>query len=206
MAISTYVIKKIIDYCEKQSYRLFTGKDEKNIIYVEGMDVDGNINSDAPNQFNDVRLVLSNEFRLLGNWSATTEPGRWYTLNPMNAKGAARIAFGQYKAWAVGTHGNSEPHEALVQVGEVAVWRDINKDGIRPEDKLDRGLFGINQHWGYDLPPDNIGRASAGCLVGRTRQGHREFMNIIKSDRRYQADRQYIFATTIIPSDKLDLN
>jgi hypothetical protein len=204
--IPTNVINKIVRYCEEQGYKLFTGDRQMNIIYVEGMDVDGNLNDDAPNQFNDVRLILSGEFRLLGNWSATTEPGRWYTQNPMNRRGAARIGFGQFKSWAVGLHGNSEPHEALVQVGEVTVYRDSNKDGLRTGDSIDRGLFGINQHWGYDLPPDNVGRASAGCLVGRTRQGHREFMSIIKSDNRYQSDRQFIFTTTVIPADKLDLN
>ena len=204
--LSNRVIQSIVKYCKFHSYKLFTGHQQINIIYVEGMDVDGNVNSDAPNQFNDVRLVLSDNFKLLGNWSATTEPGRWYTQNPMNRRGAARIAFGQYKAWAVGMHGNSEPHEALIQVGEVAVFRDANKDGLRTGDNIDRGLFGINQHWGYDLPPDNLGRASAGCLVGRTRQGHREFMNIIKTDSRYQSDRQYIFTTTVIPADKLNLN
>lgn len=204
--IPTNVINKIVRYCEEQNYKLFTGEGFKNIVYVEGMDVDGNPNNDEPNQFNDVRLVLSGDFRLLGNWSATTEPGRWYTQNPMNQKGCARIGFGQYKAWAVGRHGNSDPHEALVQVGEVVVWRDANRDGLRVGDNIDRGLFGINQHWGYDLPPDNIGRASAGCLVGRSRQGHREFMNIIKSDRRYLSDRQFVFTTTVIPGDKLNLS
>ncbi|MFB2881826.1 hypothetical protein [Floridanema aerugineum] len=196
-------IDLIVLYCQKMNYRLFTGKDEKNIIYVEGMDVEGNFNNDAPNQFNDVRLVLSNDFHLLGNWSATTEPGRFYTEHPMNPKGAARIAFGQYKAWAVGMHGNSQPHEALIQVAEVMVYRDSNKDGLRIGDGVDRGLFGINQHWGYDLPPDNIGRASAGCLVGRTRKGHLEFMSIVKTDPRYQADRRFLFTTTIIPGDQL---
>jgi hypothetical protein len=203
--IPTATIQQIVKYCDLNNYKLSTGDREINIIYVEGMDTSGNNNSDEPNQFNDVRLVLDSNLRLLGNWSATTEPGRWYTEHPMNPNGCARIAFGQYKAWAVGTHGNSEPHEALVQVDEVAVYRDANRDGLRTGDAIDRGLFGINQHYGYDLPVDNVGRASAGCLVGRTRQGHREFMNIIKSDARYRADNQHVFTTTVIPGDKLNL-
>ncbi|NJP21759.1 MAG: hypothetical protein HC763_25245, partial [Hydrococcus sp. CRU_1_1] len=40
--------------------------------------------------------------------------------------------------------------------------------------------------WGYDLPVGNIGSSSAGCLVGRTRKGHREFMSLVKSDRSYR--------------------
>lgn len=85
----------------------------------------------------------------------------------------------------------------------ITVCRDYNQDFIRTGDKLDAGLFGVNQHWGYDLPVDDIGKASAGCLVGRRRQGHREFMEIIKSDCRYQADNDYVFYTTVIAGDDL---
>jgi hypothetical protein len=53
------------------------------------------------------------------------------------------------------------------------------------------------------MPRNNISFASAGCLVGRTRQGHREFMQLIKQDKRYQLNRQYMFLTTIIPGNEL---
>jgi hypothetical protein len=123
----------------------------------------------------------------------------------MNPKGAARIKFGQYKAWRVGIHygGGSEPHEALVQEAPITVHRDFNKDLFRTGDKLDTGLFDINQHWGYDMPRNNISFASAGCLVGRTREGHRQFMKLIKQDKRYQLNKNYLFVTTIIPGDEL---
>jgi hypothetical protein len=64
-------------------------------------------------------------------------------------------------------------------------------------------LFGINQHWGYDLPRQDIGEASAGCLVGRTREGHREFMRLIKQDPRYRASAGFLFSTTVIAGDDL---
>lgn len=201
--ITLSTVEKIVSYMKRQGYRLFTEPHNVNIVYIEGMDIDGEVNTDEPNQFNDLRLLIDNNFRLLGNWVATTEPGRFYTLNPMNKKGAARIAFGQYEAWQIGTHGNSEPHEALVQVKPVKVYRDANKDFIRTNDALDSGLFGINQHWGYDLPETNLGKASAGCLVGRSRKGHREFMALIKSDIRYQKNKNFVFTTAIIPGDKL---
>lgn len=203
--LSSKVIEAVISYCKINGYQLFTNRGQRNIFYIEGMNTDGQLNDDRLNQFNDVRFVLDHQFKLLGNWSATTEPGRWYTQNPMNPKGAARAAFGQYTAWSVGVHGNSEPHEALVQVRPISVWRDRNKDGFRNNDKSDTGLFGINQHWGYDLPLTDIGKASAGCLVGRTRQGHREFMAIVKSDVRFRSDRNFVFTSTIIPGDKLKL-
>jgi len=193
---------------ETQKYQVFRGKDELNIIYVEGMNTDGNLNNDEPNHFNDVRMVIEFENKIpaiIGKWQATTEPGFYYTDNPMNAKGAARIGFGQYRSWQIGIHGMSEPHEALVQIDYVKVHRDYNRDMIRTGDRIDDGLFGINQHHGYDHPQNDIHTASAGCLVGRTRAGHSQFMKMIKGDRRYQSNSNFTFSTTIIPGDKLGL-
>ena len=199
MSIPSYTIERILNYCRAKKYVLHTKPEEINIIYVEGMNTDGKLNNDEPNQFNDVRMVLDFQLRLLGCWSATTEPGRWYTEYPMNIKGAARIAFGQYQAWQVGIH---KDHQALVQATPITVHRDRNKDGLRTGDAIYEGLFGVNQHWGYDLPIDNIGKASAGCLVGRSRQGHREFMTLVKSDCRYK-DKNYIFTTIVVPGNEL---
>lgn len=198
--------KRVADYMRSKRYLLFNGPQHCNIIYIEGMNANGSLNSDAPNQFNDRRLVLQTVNgipQIIGNWEATTEPGSHYTYSPMNPLGAARIKFGQYTAWRMGTHGSSDRHEALVQVAPVSVHRDFNKDFVRSRDRITTGLYGINQHWGYDLPFNNISTASAGCLVGRTRGGHREFMNLVKSDARYKKDSSFIFTTTIIPGDEL---
>ncbi|MCV3216036.1 hypothetical protein OGM63_21410 [Plectonema radiosum NIES-515] len=189
-----------------KNYVVFSGEKNFNIVYVEGMNEDSTLNNDTPNQFNDRRIII--EFvdgipKIINHWQATTEPGNYYTYNPMNPAGAARIAFGQYQAWKVGIHGNSEPHEALVQFLPITVHRDFNKDFKRTGDKLDTGLFGVNQHWGYDAPIANIKNTSAGCLVGRRREGHREFMQLVKSDLRYQNSEDYIFYTTVIAGDDL---
>jgi hypothetical protein len=53
------------------------------------------------------------------------------------------------------------------------------------------------------MPTNIIANASAGCLLGRTREGHREFMQLIKGDSRYQRDRSFIFTTTVIAGDDL---
>lgn len=201
------LIDKIIRRMEVRGYKIFRRPGEKNIVYVEGGNEDGSLNKDEPNQFNDLRIVFAFDGKLPiieGIWDATTEPGYHYTDNPMNLAGAARIAFDQYTAWAVGIHGNSEPHEALVQVGLVKVYRDYNRDMIRTGDDIDEGIFGINQHWGYDMPIDDIGLSSAGCLVGRTRNGHKKFMQLVKSDPRYNIDRDFIFTTTILDATKVN--
>lgn len=197
---------RIVAYMQAKQYQVFTGAFNYNIVYVEGMNADGSLNPDAPNCFNDRRIVLEvigGIPKIVGNWEATSEPGIHYTQRPMNSGGAARIAFGQYCAWRVGIHGRSEPHESLIQVQPIPVHRDLNKDFKRTGDRVVTGLYGINQHWGYDLPFNNIANASAGCLVGRTRAGHREFMALLKCDRRYAANRQFIFTATVIAGDEL---
>lgn len=178
-----------------------------NILYVEGMDVGGAANDDAPNEFNDLRGVLrvnrSGTPEIVDSWEATTEPGRYYTLvNKLDPLGAARIAFGQYKAWSIGTHmaGRKSAHEALVQTAPIRVFRDLDGNFERTGDATFTGLFGVNQHWGYDLPKSDIGRASAGCLVGRTKAGHRRFMAICKADPRYLANNSYRFMTAVFPA------
>ncbi|MGL4618347.1 MAG: hypothetical protein ACRCZS_04720 [Chroococcidiopsis sp.] len=203
---SAALARRILRWMKSRAMTISQGERRYNIIYVEGMNADGSLNDDAPNCFNDRRLVmqvLNDVPVVIGNWEGTTEPGSYYTISPMNPLGAARIKFGQYAAWRVGTHGQRDRHEALVQVAPVTVHRDYNRDFYRTGDRITTGLYGINQHWGYDLGFNNISQASAGCLVGRTRQGHREFMNLIKQDVRYQSDRSFIFTTTIIPGDEL---
>jgi hypothetical protein len=63
--------------------------------------------------------------------------------------------------------------------------------------------FGVNQHWGYDLPHDDMGNSSAGCLVGRSTQGHRDFMSIVLGDPRYRTNPAYRFMTAILPAGDL---
>jgi len=179
-----------------------------NVVYVEGMDPGGAPNDDAPNVFNDLRLVLrvnrAGNPEVAAEWEATTEPGRIHSqIELLDPRGAARIAFGQFKAWSVGTHmaGRPSAHEALVQTRPIKVHRDLNQDFERTGDAVFEGLFGINQHWGFDLPRSDIGRASAGCIVGRTKAGHREFMALCKSDPRFVANNSYRFMTAIMPAE-----
>jgi hypothetical protein len=198
---------KVIRCMQDKGYTIFNGANHYNIVYLEGVNEDGTPNNDASNEFNDRRLVIeikSNSPEIVGNWRGTTEPGYYYTYNPMNAKGAARIAFGQYKAWVMGWHGTASPHEALVQEGGVVtVHRDFNQDLSRSGDSLDTGWFGINQHWGYDYATNDVHNASAGCLLGQMWQGHQEFIDILKDDRRYRLNPNYIFYTTVIDGSQL---
>jgi hypothetical protein len=199
---------KVIAYMKGKKYFINRHPDCRNIVYLEGVDKDGTLNSDARNVFNDLRIVFTIDRNGRPDfetsiWEGTTEPGEFWTFEPMNPKGAARIAFNQYKAWVVGTHHASSPqaHEALVQTAPITVFRDLNKDFKRPGDEPDTGIFAINQHWGYDAPVGDLGNTSAGCLVGRTKDGHRKFMALIKSDPRYKVNHAYKFVTAVLPGD-----
>lgn len=200
---------RVIAYMNDKGYWICRHPGCTNIVYLEGANPDGTLNDDRPNVFNDLRMAFSVDGKgalHVASWEGTTEPGRRYTERPLpNVTGAARIAFGQYKSWVVGFHRKSSPtgHEALVQVRPVSVYRDRNKDYKRIGDQLDEGLFGINQHCGYDNPIGNIGSSSAGCLVGRTKSGHREFMRMLKEDARYQALPSYRFMTAILSGEEV---
>jgi hypothetical protein len=176
-----------------------------NIVYVEGMNVDGMRNDNKPNRFNDCRCLLainkSGKPVLAGIWKGTTEPSKYWTEHPMDRRGAARIAFGQYKSWSVGMYHN---YEVLRQAEDITVYRDLNRDYDRTGDKTYTGMFGIHHHWGYDLPDNDLGHSSAGCLVGQKRAEHKDFMRLVKSDPRYsRGTKAYRFIAAIMPYSAL---
>ncbi|MCK6691910.1 MAG: peptidoglycan-binding protein [Thermoanaerobaculia bacterium] len=205
---ATRLAKRILRYMHFKGYWIARAPNMYNIVYVEGIDPDGRPNKDRFNEWNDRRMVIriapGGRPEMIVNDQATTEPGRFYTLNPLNRLGAARIAFGQYKAWVDGVHKGNQP--ALVQVGPVRLHRDRNKDGFRgTADPIDIGsVFGINQHsTGRDITPAFVDKFSAGCLVGRRYRWHLSFMHIIRQDFRYVMNKAYVFMTTVVNGDEL---
>ena len=192
--------EKVVACCEERGYFLDKEPGEINLIGIEGINPDDTLNNDVPNAFNDLIgcLIFENgQPRFKGLYIGTTEPGRYYTINKLNAKGAARLDLGQQRCWQTGFHKGQ--YEALVQTGApVKVWRDGNKDFSRDGDVLDTGSFGINIHHGGNNPVNNIGRYSAGCQVIRSGNDFAEFMQIVKSDPRWKANHKYIFKYTLL--------
>lgn len=202
---SSAFVGKVYGAMLRKGYTVDEGPDVVNIAYVAGVSEDGVPNANRTNAFDDARVifrVVDGKPVLLGAWQATIETGKRYTESPIVQGGAARIAFDQFKAWQVGYHRGQ--YEALVQTGgPVAIYRDANADYNREGDILQTGYFGINQHHAYDAPKDNIGAHSAGCLVGRMIKGHREFMAFAKSDKRYRANRAFVFSTAVLEAKDL---
>lgn len=205
------MLDKIIKHIESEGQKLFKGINEYNIVYIEGYDpVLNKPNKDTFNEWNDVRLVFSyvnDKPQLDFMQIATTEPGRKPTNNPSNKLGVARIKLGQYTAWKMGYHKFSKlgtKHPALVQSSNLPVCRDFDKNGFRTGDKIDIGMFGINQHStkiGYN--GKTVENWSEGCLVGENWEKHLMFLSILKKDSRYVINNDFEFTTTIIDGTKL---
>lgn len=165
--------KVAIDYMRSKNYKIRA----LNIVYFEGLSADNlaTPNSDRTDEWNDVRAIIGNDGKVYMSATATTEPGWYYRRNRMNPCGAAQIAFNQYlDCWRMGEHFQQD---ALIQCGEITVYRDNNEDGFRSGDPTEVGdFFGCNQHTTGNspdsAPSEKVGRWSAGCLVGKWASTH----------------------------------
>ena len=164
------ITRKVLNRILALGFKLEKGK--AYIVGIEGVDTDLKPNKDLLDAWNDAAGALYVQHdgivRLIGPFKCTTEPGRYYTVNPMNSKGGARVLLDSYNkdVWMRGTH-IREPN-CLIQTGApITVSRDKDRDGKRDANEyLDRGWHGINAHsTGRDnWSPHTIGRWSAGCL------------------------------------------
>lgn len=120
--------------------------------------------ADEPNKFDDYIYVVNGDS--LTRFQATTNPGKYWLENFNKERGGAAVVKpGQYKdVWALGKHHNE--YEALVQVGNITVWRDNDGDLKSEQGKEDTGLFGINMHHANEkFTSVQVDKWSAGCQV-----------------------------------------
>ena len=190
-------------YMHQNDMLVYKRPGEINLFGVEGMNLDGTLNDDAPDIYND--LIGAFEFDNNGSVItrclavATTEPGRYYTVTDPHPQGAARLALGQHRdGWQVGLHRSR--YEALVQSGRepVTVYRDKDKNYSRPGDLPYTGWFGINIHKGTKNAENRIGKYSAGCQVIQDPDDFTKFMKVVKGSRQYRNDRQCFFTYTLL--------
>jgi hypothetical protein len=110
-------------------------------------------------------------------WAVTTRPGTVY----LNKGGCAILVPGQYKgAYQLGLHRQNPQHPALVQRGEMTIYRDSNRNDIAEEGgKKVRGFFGINIHRaGNDST--FVNDWSAGCQVFKRTAEHADLLRICR--------------------------
>jgi len=163
------VDNSLINYDNIVSIGISKGYKFSNVPYM--VDIIG-IRSKEPivNKFCDKFLftrINGNNIREFYICDGTTDPGLYYLQNPMNVKGTAIVKEGQYiDLWGIGTHTG---YEALVQIGNVTVYRDKDKDGeldLDPNNLDTSKYFGIDLHHArFDGKSTDINRWSAGCMV-----------------------------------------
>lgn len=102
-------------------------------------------------------------------YKGTTDPGIYWTVNPMNRLGTAHMCLGYHKKiWTVGKHQGK--YTALCNTWKclpTKVWRDFDKDTIQDaNEKIEKSWIGLNLHKSNDLAiMTKIGKYSAACQV-----------------------------------------
>lgn len=194
-------------YDEKGWY-VARGTDQFNVLWVEDITREWRSLPGVLNNWDDVCIIWqvqhNGQVGIIEQFNqVTTEPGAHYTYSPVNINGAARIEFGQYKAWVRGLHGaGRSAHQGFRQVLPIRVCRDLDKSGTRTSDKRMDGVFYCNWHSTIGAP-NKIGRWSAGCSVFRYMSEFRNFMAKLESDRRYQIEKSYAFIGAYAPAEDL---
>lgn len=179
-----------------------------NIVAVSGMNLDGTTNNNRLGLWNDVILAVKPNGEVMHIARGTTEPDPHFVQNPLDRKGAAFLAFGQYRdAYQIGTHsglsGTDNAHEALIQIAPIMVNRDSNGNGVRDagDTVLSQGPKDAGLNW-HSASPDSplpaISRYSAGCIVTNDPREFRRFLQVIKSHPGYQQNRLYRYTVTLL--------
>ena len=194
-------LTKVRELFAKKGYSFFTkGVYNLNIIGIRS-------NNAEPNRFDDMIIVLYRDEEF--NWQifkaeATTDPGRYWLLNPMNIDGTAILTEGQHKgAWVIGLHKGK--YKALVQrTNEVTVYRDRNRDNKLDFDKnsIQSGYFGINIHRASKIHLTlHVDKWSAGCQVIQDSEKFDEFISLCKKQVTHTGYKT--FSYTIINEEDL---
>lgn len=174
------MIPDILQRAELEGYTVFkTGAYNLNLIGVRSPQT-------TANAFDDTMHCVYRDGS--GEWielsfSITTDPGKYWLLNPGRVSGTAILVSGQYRgAWKLGLHRGK--YEALVQTaGKVKVYRDADKDDILEHDaeNIEQGYFGINIHRSSSVrTSSDVDRWSAGCQVFADPNDYRLFIELCR--------------------------
>jgi hypothetical protein len=135
-------------------------------------------------------------------WAAMTDPGKKSMLewNKMGITGGcARLVANQYRTtWAIDKHQGK--YEALCQrLANVDVYRDADFDLEYDENKITKGMYGINIHKsGRDSTW--VENWSAGCQVFKRVKDFDAFMKIVKRAAKIHGNK---FSYTLLNSSDI---
>lgn len=130
--------------------------------------------NDNIDKWTDIRGLLRkvNGIWEIHQYDATTKPGKSALLKPVNLLGCAILKEGQYiNCYQPGLHNG---HPALIQCGNIKIYRDNHKDGniYLENEQVGTPGCGINLHstWASNIPGwdgeyNTVGNWSEGCQV-----------------------------------------
>ncbi len=201
--------KRIVDAYQKKKWYVARGSDCYNVLWVRNINRDWTEKKGQIDAWDDLCILWQAQHngtvRIIEEfWQVTSQPGLYYTQKPCNSDGCATVVPGQYKAWQRGMHGSGRSaHEGFRQEGRITVYRDSNRDGFISGEATQSGVFYCNWHSTVGAP-EEIGRWSAGCSVFRFMDELRRFMHILEGDRRYRANKAYMFIGAYLLSEDLE--
>jgi hypothetical protein len=162
-SLTTREIKALIKVLDAKRYKIYQEPYKLNIVGIRS-------DITKPNSFDDRIYVFyknkQNRWEGFG-YTATTDAGTYWLLNPMQSKGTALLKAGQYiDSYQLGLHQGK--YRALVQRKPVVVIRDYDRNAILDfnNGSEQTGLFGINIHRANATgTTKTIDKHSAGCQV-----------------------------------------
>lgn len=169
----------ILAEMKKLGYKIFTKDWSINIVAVRSL-------PGIPNSFDDWVCVFWMD---QGKWSfeafkATTDPGRYWLLNPGRINGTAILYPGQYlSSHKIGLHTG---YRALTQNTTLKVWRDKDKDLVLDyTGTIYTDVAGLNIHHA-GTASTLVEKWSAGCIVIANITDWKKFESIfVKSSEIY---------------------
>lgn len=175
-------MKKTITYSEvrevyqKKGYKFYDNKTPYNINIGGVRAENGEVN-----KFDDIIFIYyrdKNGTPFFKTFKATTDPGLYWMLNPMNVMGTGYMVENQYhQLFKLGYH---KGYLALIQNKPVKLYRDNNRDNVADLNvkTIVSGMFNVNlHHAGEDSI--QVDKWSAACQVIAKLSDFDEFMGII---------------------------
>lgn len=183
-----------------KGFKIFTEPYKLNIVGIRSADP-------TPNKFNDLLCAFYKnkdgkwEY---GCWKATTDPGLLYLGKKMGDRlGTAAVKSGQYpNSHRMGYHNN---YKALVQNGNLDVYRDANRNNIL--DFYDAKVYKTNASNGINIHRAALGTLvedvdnwSAGCQVF---QSDKDFATFMAMAEKSKAEHGNIYTYTLLDEKEL---
>jgi hypothetical protein len=193
-------IMPTLSILEKQEWLNSWGFIGKNGKTLKEDGIDGENTQFAVNLYEKVKGSF-----VMRNFSVTTDPGTFYLNHPVNPLGTAILVPGQYvNSHALGFHKQRQDHPALVQVGNLTVYRDTDLDdeadtaGMK---KYTGNNFGINIHRSNtNGSTPSVGKWSAGCQVFQNFYDHKFLLRICENYKAFTHNR---FTYTLLLENQL---